>query len=80
MTQYEQLRELLNWLAYSYHMNAGTLEPQDLTDLLVNGDYGYNMTEEDFEEVRAEFDFVALAEFWEEGNNWSFSNLAGLFE
>lgn len=80
MTQYEQLRELLNWLAYSYHMNAGTLEPKDLTDLLVNGDYGYNMTEEDFEQVRSEFDFVALAEFWEEGNNWSFSNLAGLFE
>ena len=80
MTQYEQLKEVLAWLADSYHFNAGTLELADLTEFFRVSDYGYNATEEDFEELQEKYDLEALAEFWDEGNGWTFSNLAGLLE
>ena len=76
------MKNVVAWLAESYGFLATpeTLELADVTDLLTNGDYGYNKSEEEFEELQEEYDLAYLKEFWNEGKGWTFSDLAGLFD
>ena len=82
MTHYNQMKNVVAWLAESYGFLSApeTLELSDVTDLLTNGDYGYNKSEEEFEELQEEYDLDYLREFWNEGKGWTFSDLAGLFD
>ena len=80
MTQYQQLKAVLNWVADSYGQQAGTLELADLTEFLRVGDYGNLVSTNDYEAFAEEYDLEALEEFWDEGAGWSFSDIAGLLD
>ena len=80
MTQYQQLKNVLNWLADSYGQQSGTLEPADLTEFLRVGDYGNLTSVNDYEAFAEEYDLEELEEFWNEGDGWSFSDIAGLLD
>lgn len=80
MTQYQQLKHVLNWLADSYGQGAGNLEPDDLTEFFRVDDYGSLTSVNDYEALAEEYDLEALSEFWNEGNGWSFADVAGLLE
>lgn len=80
MTQYQQMKNVLNWLADSYGQGAGNLNPADLTEFFRVGDYGNLTSVNDYEAFAEEYDLEALAEFWDEGNGWTFADLAGLFD
>ena len=82
MTHYNQMKNVVAWLAESYGFLSApeTLELVDVTDFLTNGDYGYNKSEEEFEELQEEYDLEYLKGFWNEGKGWTFSDLAGLFD
>lgn len=80
MTQYKQLKHVLNWLANSYGQGAGNLEPADLTEFLRVGEYGSLTSVNDYEAFAGEYDLEELAEFWNDGNGWSFADVAGLLE
>lgn len=80
MTQYQQLKNVLNWLADSYGQQAGTLEPADLTEFLRVGDYGNLVTTNDYDALSEEYDLEELEEFWSEGDGWSFSDISGLLD
>ena len=80
MTQYQQMKNVLNWLADSYGQGVGTLEPADVTEFFRVGDYGDLSSTNDYEAFTEEYDLEALAEFWNESDGWTFSDLAGLFE
>lgn len=80
MTQYQQMKAVLKWLADSYGQGAGNLEPADLTEFFRVGDYGDLASVNDYEAFSEEYDLEALGEFWNEGDSWSFYDLAGLFD
>lgn len=80
MTQYQQMKAVLNWLADSYGQGVGTLEPADVTEFFRVGDYGDLASTNDYEAFAEDYDLEELAEFWNEGDGWTFADLAGLFE
>lgn len=80
MTRYQQLKHVISWLADSYGQGAGNLEPADLTEFFRVGDYGSLTSINDYEAFAEEYDLEELAEFWDEGNGWSFADVAGLLE
>ena len=80
MTQYQQMKAVLNWLAYSYGTWTKGLTPADVTEFFRVGDYGNMVSTNDYEAFAKEYDLEELAEFWNEGDGWTFSDLAGLFE
>ena len=75
MTQYQQLKNVLSWLADSYRWN---ITPEQLTEFLNEGIYGNLASVNDYEAFAEEYDLEALAEFWDEGIGWTFADLAGL--
>lgn len=75
MTQYQQLKNVVSWLADSYRWSI-TLE--QLTEFLNEGIYGDLTSVNDYEAFAEEYDLEALAEFWDGGEGWTFVDLAGL--
>ena len=80
MTQYQQMKAVLNWLAGSYGELPQLLTPADVTEFFRVGDYGNMASTNEYEALAEEYDLEELAEFWNEGDGWTFSDLAGLFE
>ena len=80
MTQYQQMKNVLNWLAGSYGTWAQGLTPADVTEFFRVGEYGDLASTNEYEGFSEEYDLEELAEFWNEGDGWTFADLAGLFE
>ena len=79
MTQYQQMQVVVAFLADTYGIGVGNLTPADVTEFFRVGDYGNMASTNDYEAFAEEYDLEALAEFWNEGDGWSFYDLGGLF-
>lgn len=77
MTQYQQLKHVVSWLADTYRWN---ITPEQLTYFLTNGEFGSLATVNDYEAFAEEYDLEALAEFWDGGSGWTFVDIAGLLD
>ena len=80
MTQYQQLKHVISWLADTYGTWSQGLTPDDVTEFFRVGDYGNLTSVNDYEALAEEYDLEELAEFWNDGNGWTFADLAGLFD
>lgn len=79
MTQYQQMQAVVTFLADTYGITGGMLTPAELTNFLTNGELGSLGTVNDYEAFAEEYDLKALAEYWNEGDGWSFRDMSGLF-